>query len=50
EKPTCSICLGEFAEGEELKSLPCVHVFHCACIDQWLRLSSECPLCKRSVL
>jgi hypothetical protein len=50
DNPMCSICLGEFGEGEDLRMLPCMHVFHVACIDQWLRLSHECPLCKRSVV
>mmetsp|Transcript_14699 Transcript_14699/g.30428 ORF Transcript_14699/g.30428 Transcript_14699/m.30428 type:complete len:236 (+) Transcript_14699:2-709(+) len=50
DEPCCSICLGNFADGEECRMLPCLHVFHRACIDQWLTVSVECPLCKRSVL
>ncbi|KAF9946217.1 E3 ubiquitin-protein ligase rnf13, partial [Mortierella alpina] len=44
---TCAVCLDEFEEGEEIRSLPCRHEFHCECIDPWLtRKSSTCPLCK----
>ena len=50
EAPMCSICLGDFGDGEECRMLPCLHAFHAPCIDQWLRISHECPLCKRSVI
>ncbi|KAF9286047.1 E3 ubiquitin-protein ligase rnf13 [Mortierella alpina] len=44
---TCAVCLDEFEKGEEIRTLPCHHEFHCECIDPWLtRKSSTCPLCK----
>ncbi|CAI0443101.1 unnamed protein product [Linum tenue] len=44
---TCAICLCEFEEGEELKTLPeCVHSFHVGCIDMWLYSHSNCPMCR----
>lgn len=47
---SCVICLGEFNAGEELRKLPCGHVFHVECVDEWLTASrAECPLCKRPV-
>lgn len=43
----CAICLGEFMEGEWLRSLPkCSHVFHSSCIDAWFHSHSSCPLCR----
>ncbi|CAB1120024.1 unnamed protein product [Ectocarpus sp. CCAP 1310/34] len=44
----CSICLGGFEDGDVLRKLPCLHLFHQKCVDEWLHLSVSCPLCKRS--
>eukprot|EP00899_Mesostigma_viride_P014981 jgi/Mesvir1/23484/Mv22332-RA.1 len=42
----CSICLEELQEGDVMRTLPCVHAFHIACIDPWLRQQAACPVCK----
>lgn len=49
---SCAICLDEFVVGSsQLRELPCGHVFDPPCIDQYLiEQSSQCPLCKKSVL
>ncbi len=47
----CPICLMDILEGNLCRALPdpCGHVFHLACIDQWFRQSTSCPLCKRNM-
>lgn len=45
----CCICLGRYEEGVRVRELPCTHTFHMACVDQWLRISATCPLCKYDI-
>lgn len=45
----CMICLSEFEAMENLRRLPCAHVYHQACIDEWLHRCTDCPLCKTNV-
>ncbi|KAL6911858.1 hypothetical protein ACP4OV_000663 [Aristida adscensionis] len=46
----CSVCLGEFRDGESLRLLPkCSHAFHLPCIDTWLKSHSNCPLCRCNI-
>lgn len=46
----CCICLSSYVDGEELRTLPCNHHFHCGCISRWLQINSTCPLCKFDIL
>ncbi|KAJ0964191.1 hypothetical protein J5N97_029313 [Dioscorea zingiberensis] len=52
EKETCAVCLGEYLDEEEVRVLPqCKHLFHRACIDEWLlERSSFCPVCRARVI
>jgi len=50
ESKNCAICMSPYCKGEEVKTLPCLHFYHTACIDHWLRDgANSCPICKHSV-
>ena len=40
----CAVCYEDMALGEEVRRLPCLHYFHRACIDRWLKVKATCPL------
>ncbi|XP_057793562.1 probable E3 ubiquitin-protein ligase RHA1A [Salvia miltiorrhiza] len=48
----CTICLSEFARGDEAAELvDCRHVFHRRCLERWLRCHrATCPLCRSVVV
>eukprot|EP00397_Hematodinium_sp_SG-2012_P028182 GEMP01029659.1.p1 GENE.GEMP01029659.1~~GEMP01029659.1.p1 ORF type:complete len:229 (+),score=62.72 GEMP01029659.1:132-818(+) len=45
-KSECLICLETYGIGEDVKTLPCFHVFHSTCVDEWLRISQTCATCR----
>ena len=45
----CSICITDFDDQEEVRILPCFHVFHVSCIDTWFKDNNWCPLCKKKL-
>ncbi|XP_065905657.1 RING finger protein 11-like [Dysidea avara] len=45
----CPICMMDFAIGEPIRLLPCMHFYHVECIDDWLLRSIYCPTCMESV-
>mmetsp|Transcript_117916 Transcript_117916/g.328495 ORF Transcript_117916/g.328495 Transcript_117916/m.328495 type:complete len:688 (-) Transcript_117916:117-2180(-) len=49
----CSICLEDMAVGTEVRTLPCMHVFHRKCIDKWLMTPgglARCPIDQQEVV
>lgn len=46
---TCTICMSNYASGDEFIVLPCgdgKHHFHKACIEPWLLRNATCPCCR----
>ncbi|KAM7193577.1 hypothetical protein V8F20_008350 [Naviculisporaceae sp. PSN 640] len=51
-QPACEICLRKYQNRVTvIRELPCGHIFHPECIDEFLNeVSSLCPLCKACML
>nr|XP_039257241.1 E3 ubiquitin-protein ligase RNF126-B-like [Styela clava] len=45
----CSVCMESFVKDDKAKRLPCEHMFHIKCIDQWLKLHNTCPICRTNI-
>ncbi|XP_067935259.1 uncharacterized protein [Watersipora subatra] len=45
----CRICMSDFENGEEIRTLNCFHDYHSSCIDQWLQKKATCPVCRVKV-
>ncbi|RZC80192.1 hypothetical protein C5167_042763 [Papaver somniferum] len=42
----CSICLDGFESGTEAREMPCKHKYHGNCIEKWLGIHGNCPVCR----
>ncbi|XP_071809220.1 uncharacterized protein [Asterias amurensis] len=49
EEKECSICMGDYETGENMRRLPCFHFYHAVCIDKWLKENRICPVCREEV-
>lgn len=45
----CAICLSNFDESDQVSGLPCSHLFHTECINQWLENTPRCPICRTDI-
>ncbi|KAF7809114.1 E3 ubiquitin-protein ligase RNF181-like [Senna tora] len=46
EDGECAICLEEWEIGGVAKEMPCKHKFHGNCIEKWLGIHGNCPVCR----
>lgn len=43
----CAICQETYEDTSEIKILPCEHIFHKECVQEWLqKYQHKCPLCR----
>ena len=42
----CAICLEKFNSKVKVIILPCIHIFHRSCINNWIEKQKNCPICK----
>ena len=46
----CVICLEKYEINDEVRTLPCFHIFHKECIDHWFKAGNDsCPICKNKI-
>ena len=49
ENDGCVICLDNFKTDEKIIKLPCNHIYHPECIQDWLKNNITCPLCRNEL-
>lgn len=49
-KLQCSVCWEDFQLCENVRQLPCSHVYHEPCIRPWLELHGTCPICRQNLI
>tara|TARA_B100000902_G_scaffold341742_1_gene345347 strand:+ start:119 stop:460 length:342 start_codon:yes stop_codon:yes gene_type:complete len=42
----CPICLDTL---EDTSTTSCGHAFHPACLERWLQVNNQCPMCRTSI-
>ena len=45
----CTICLEKYEIGDTVCKLPCNHIFHKDCLQDWLHKQMNCPLCRINI-
>ena len=50
KEDTCAICIQPFLAQDELALLKCPHLYHSQCLQPWLTIRNQCPLCRVPVI
>ncbi|KAK9691431.1 hypothetical protein RND81_09G196200 [Saponaria officinalis] len=49
ETDSCVICRLDYEDDDALTTLPCKHLYHSDCINNWLEINKACPVCSAEV-
>lgn len=49
QEDSCTICLVEFEDGDEVCDIECKHLFHKDCIVEWGKVKPECAICRKEI-
>jgi Ring finger domain len=49
DEKNCSICLDEFLAESQLYTIPCKHLFHKECLEDWVAENYKCPVCRGEI-
>lgn len=49
DEKNCSICLDEFVSDSKLYTIPCKHLFHKDCLEDWVAENYKCPVCRGEI-
>lgn len=44
------MCWEDFQIKENVRQLPCYHIYHDPCIRPWLELHGTCPICRQNLV
>ncbi|KAG7658937.1 Zinc finger RING-type [Arabidopsis suecica] len=50
EEDVCPTCFYEYIDENPKIVLQCGHIFHLACIYEWMERSEVCPFCSKTML
>jgi E3 ubiquitin-protein ligase BIG BROTHER and related proteins len=45
----CLVCMEDFGENDVQMRLPCKHILHVGCAEQWLIQNNACPCCRKPI-
>lgn len=46
----CPVCWEPFKKNQMARKLPCKHLLHSSCFDNWFEINNKCPICNFKVV